>query len=199
MTTVAVAAKGLPTDIHDHGISCDSNCVRERRPLSVWQRVLLDTDGTVTHLLELYANEPIVIERVMPVFPTDTQVPHSADSGTRAVQLTGQRSKRIFVYAESRIDYDKLDPRLRDALTGTDEPIGRLLARWRTETYREIEKIWCEPLAPLSHIFPESDDACLLARSYRIVSRGEAIMRIYERFPCTLFSLPSPETNWGRK
>ena len=160
-------------------------------PLSLMQRVLLATDGTVTHLLSLYADEPIGIKKLPPTVPVaavDRVVFGDTLTRPRQVLLAGDVSGENFLYAESVVATDRLPREVRTALMETDEPIGTALARTRCETYREILQVANEPMGVLADHFPYHRHACLLARRYAVFERRRAVMVITEKFPCTLFS-----------
>jgi chorismate-pyruvate lyase len=163
-------------------------------PLTRFQRILLATDGTVTHILEAYAGEPIEVVKLLQEFDT-------ADEGDgplrlsgpdekvlrRRVVLRGARSKQNLLYAEAVVVPGRVEAGFLDGLVGTDDPIGVLLAQARIETFREILRVFREPAGPHGAIFEVDASAELIARTYRILSRGEPILLITEKFPPHLF------------
>lgn len=160
-------------------------------PLSLMQRVLLATDGTVTHLLSLYAEEPIVIRKLptkTPVLGVGRTLCGDAMTIPRHVVLAGEISGENFLYAESLVAINRLPREVRMALMETDEPIGTVLSRTRCETYREILEVASEPLDGLADHFPYHRHACMLVRRYAVFEQRRAVMVITEKFPCTLFS-----------
>ena len=162
-------------------------------PLSILQRVLLITDGTVTDVLEAYANEPIRVVKLGQNFDTvDARVPELdlSPSGRvlrRTVLLQGALSGQNFLFAESVITPQGLDPGIVDGLVGSDRPVGRLLAQHRIETFREIVALGFELAGPCADYFEVEPTSRLVFRTYRIIMRGQPVMRITEKFPLTLF------------
>ncbi len=169
-------------------------------PLTRFQRILLGTDGTVTHILEAYAEEPIDVAKVSQAFDAANDgdahldLPAAGDDKVlrRVVVLRGRRSGQTLLYAEVVVVLDRVEPALLDGLTGTDKPVGILLRENRTETFREILVVDREPAGGCGDHFGIGPDAELAFRTYRIVSRGRPIMLITEKFPTDLFrSLPA--------
>lgn len=163
-------------------------------PLSVIQRILLTTDGTVTSVLQAYAGEPVATVRLsQSVLESASDFPELGPGPIegvmeRSVILRGSRSGTNLLYAESLIVPDRLHPRVLDGLLFTDEPIGRLLATNRIETFREFVSWSPEPAGRCAHHFGIPSEETLLSRSYRILSERQPIMFITEKFPATSFS-----------
>ncbi len=156
---------------------------------SLFQKVLLATDGTVGEILEVFAGEPIRVCKL------SQEVGASAETAPvlnvaehdqvlrRTVLLKGGRSGTPYIYAESSIRVDVLDPALLDALCSTDISIGQLLRNRRQETFREIlASGWDEAGECALHFAIEPWDL-LLWRTYRIVVANEPMMLITEKFP----------------
>lgn len=157
------------------------------------QRVLLTTDGTVGHILEAYAEEPIEIAKL-----EQWSAPCGADNHAlelapddealrRRVILRGGETGRSFVYAESLIALERLHPRVRRGLLDTSAPIGKLLTSVRAETFREILSMSRAPAGTLGVHFALGAAEELFSRTYRIVSGRRPIMLITEKFPTTWF------------
>ena len=168
-------------------------------PLTRFQRMLLSTDGTVTHILEAYAGEPIEVVKLRQEF--DTCAPgdaplelseHDEKVLRRRVLLRGARSRQNLLYAEAVVVPGRVDAGFLDGLVATDEPIGTLLSRSRMETFREILRVFREPAGANGSAFGVDPTAELVARTYRIIARGEPIVLITEKFPPHLFrSVPA--------
>jgi chorismate-pyruvate lyase len=158
--------------------------------------VLLRTDGTVTHLVEMYAEEPMVVikleQSLRPLHEesVDLQLVEPETVLRRKVLLQGSRSGKNFLYAESVIMADRLPPSVRDTLVHTDEPIGRVLNRSRMETFREILRWWQEPAASCADHFDVDAGTVTISRSYRLWAGQRPIMLITEKFPSTSFVTP---------
>ena len=161
-------------------------------PLTRFQRMLLDTDGTVTHILEAYADEPIDVVKLRQALDTsnrgDADLLLTDDKVLRRrVLLRGRRSLRNLLYAEAVVVIERVDPAFLDGLLRTDRPIGALLAERRTETFREILQVGREPAGPCSAHFGIEASAELIFRTYRILARGQPIILITEKFPADSF------------
>lgn len=167
-------------------------------PLTRFQRMLLATDGTLTHILEAYADEPIEVEKLLQAFDTSTDDDAHLDLGydekvlRRRVLLRGRTSGRNLLYAEVVVVADRVDPVFLAGVVGTDKPIGLLLAESRMETFREIlvaGRRAAGAVGPRFGLPPASD---LVFRTYRVLAGGRPIMLITEQFPPHLFrALPA--------
>ncbi|MDQ3897117.1 MAG: chorismate pyruvate-lyase family protein [Actinomycetota bacterium] len=166
-------------------------------PLTRFQRVLLTTDGTVTRILEAYADEPM--EAVKLLHALDTSDAGDADlivPGQRVLRrwvlLRGRLTGQTFLYAEAVVAVDLVDPVIVDRLVTTDKAIGVLLAESRTETFREVLRVDREPAGRAAAHFGTQPTAELILRTYRIVVRGRPVVLITEKFPSDFFrSLPA--------
>src|SRR5688500_3130627 len=149
--------------------------------------MLLDTDGTVTHIVEAYAGEPIEVVKLLQEFDTanegDALLDLSEDDEKvlrRRVVLRGRGSKRNLLYAEAVVVPGRVEPAFLDGLVGTDNPIGVLLAQNRTETFRQILRVYREPAGATGAIFGVEATADLIARTYRILAGGLPVLLITE-------------------
>lgn len=161
--------------------------------LTRFQRMLLGTDGTVTHILEAYADEPVEVIKLLPAPDTpdalDVHLHLAQDDEVlrRRVVLRGLRSQQALLYAEAVVVLDRVDPAFVDALVGTDKPIGALLAEHRTETFREILVVQREPAGLCGAHFGLGATAELFSRTYRIHVRRRPAILITEKFPIGSF------------
>lgn len=160
---------------------------------SRFQRILLGTDGTVTHILEAYADEPIEAVKLaqgldLPT-PEDTalEVPEDATLLRRKVVLRGRQSGRNLLYAEAVVVASRVPIDMLDALLKTDQPIGRLLSERCMETFRQVLVIDREPAGSCAPHFGIEPAAELIFRTYRILARGKPMMLITEKFPANFF------------
>ena len=155
--------------------------------------MLLGTDGTVTHLLEAYAGEPIEVVKLLQEFDSSTdgdrklQVSMSDKVLRRRVVLRSSHSKQNLLYAEAVVVLDRVDQAFLDGLLDTDKPIGKLLAENRIETFREILLVDRVPAGPCGVHFGIDAAAQVISRTYRIVAQGRPMILIAERFPPTIF------------
>lgn len=152
-------------------------------------RILLATDGTLTHILEAYAAEPVHLVKLSSTPVTDGSVRASLglDEGERAVRrvilLRGTKSDITFVHAESVVMLDRLPALVARGLQETDTPIGKLLFSCRAETLRELIGVGEERNAEVAQHLGLDHSEPLAARTYRILSGGRPVARITERFP----------------
>ncbi|GAX45466.1 hypothetical protein NIES4075_64870 [Tolypothrix sp. NIES-4075] len=165
----------------------------EPRNLSYFQRILLTTDGTLTEILEAYLLEKIqlvklseeFIEIAKPIPALDLEV--NTQIINRKVLLRGKISLNNFIYAESIIIPERLDSRFKSRLIESQEPIGRLWLEHKLETFKEIIDSGIETSEELFHYFNISKEDRMLSRTYRVFSKGQAIMMITEKFPESYF------------
>lgn len=156
-----------------------------------FQRMLLGTDGTVTHILEAYAGEPIEVVKLRQEFDVggeaDAELELSIDDKVlrRRVLLRGTETGRTLLYAEATIAVARVAPEILDGLVATDKPIGALLAAHRTETFREILWAQREPAGRRGVHFGVEASAKMALRRYRVISGGRPIILIVEAFPIT--------------
>ena len=165
--------------------------------LSPLQQILMTTDGTVTHILEAYAGEQMrVVKLSQAPVPSRAQFPELrlADHETllrRTILLRGSESNVNLLFADSLIVADRLPRRVRDGLTMTDKPLGKLLLEDRTENFRDIVSSWQEPAGDCATHFAVEPTAMLICRTYHVLAGRQLIMKITEKFPATSFlSLP---------
>lgn len=162
------------------------------RSLNLLQRLLLVNDGTLTDALEVAFLEPIELEKISLETGSNGRVPEALGVAPgalvmrRRIVLRGQNSRRGFVFAESWIALDRLPAGMREQLTTSDNPIGRLWTEYKLETRKEILRFWRQPAEELGRCFSIGPDATLLARSYRVFRGGEPLMIISEYFPADL-------------
>lgn len=159
------------------------------------QRILLVTDGTVTHLLETFAGERICVIKLRQSIDQggrgvdELEVSDRHQVLHREVLLVGCTTRRAFLYAASQIVPDRLDPAVRQGLLESSKPIGYLLEESRTETYRQILDARREPAASCASYFGIDAAAEVLTRTYRVFAGGRPIMLITETFPADAFLL----------
>lgn len=164
--------------------------------LSVFQRILLTTDGTVTEMLEAYLSEKIRLVKLSEtVAPIARQNSHlDIASGHEVVErkifLQGKISRNNWVYAATTFVPDRLDEKLKHGLLVSQEPMGRLWLEHRLETFKEIVDSAREAAEDLADYFKIARSDKLLSRTYRVFSRGKPIFLITEKFPETFFKEP---------
>jgi len=152
-------------------------------------RIIATTDGTVTEILEAWANDNVAVGRltqreeslVRPLSLLDA----SALSPVlrREVLLVGARSQRPLLYAESLIVTARLPAPIQDGLRQGWTPIGKLLRMYRLETFRDFLHLGRTAAGPLAQWFHISPSDLLIERTYRIFAGGRPVMLINEQFP----------------
>lgn len=159
-------------------------------PLSLFQKILLCTDGTVTELLELYCGAPIAAHKLGQSFvATDTApVALAAAPEVRVLQRTvllGPAHTAPCLYAQSHFIFDRFSPAIQSDLLHTELPIGLLWRREQLEMHREIIAYACEPDAQIAALLQVALSTPLLSRSYRILSGAQVLGVITEKFAST--------------
>jgi len=168
------------------------------RSLEPLQRVLLVTDGTLTEILEAAFLERIqlvkVLQQVVPTTSSHAWLDWKDDEAVleRRVLLRGERNRRNYVYAESLIAIDRLEPAFRQGLVESNLPLGRLWLVHKLETYKEMIEVRSQSAGELSSYFECSHTALLLIRRYRVFSARKPVMIITEHFPAS-FQNATPE------
>jgi chorismate-pyruvate lyase len=164
--------------------------------LSVFQRIILTTDGTLTEILGAYLSEKITLVKLSETIEPITQDISLLDiSGgqeviERKILLQGKISRNNWVYAESILIPDRLDENLKNELLVSQETMGRLWLEHRLETFKEIVDSAREPAEDLADYFKIERSDKLLSRTYRVFSGRRPIILITEKFPETFFREP---------
>jgi chorismate-pyruvate lyase len=164
--------------------------------LSVFQKIILTTDGTVTEMLEAYLSEKIALVKLSETVAPITQENSHLDIASgqevieRKVLLQGKISRNNWVYAGSTLVPDRLDEKLKHGLLVSQEPMGRLWLEHKLETFKEIVDSAREPAEDLADHFKIDRSDLLLSRTYRVFSRGKPIFLITEKFPEAFFREP---------
>lgn len=161
--------------------------------LSIFQRIILTTDGTLTELLEAYLCEKLqVVKLSEKSLVNDQPIDYlEIEGGTelieRKILLMGKISRVNWIYAHSFIVPARLDEKFRERLLVSQEPIGRLWIEHRAETFREIVESSREVAGELAEYFKIDPEERLLSRTYRVFSNRQPIMMITEKFPESYF------------
>jgi chorismate-pyruvate lyase len=161
--------------------------------LSVFQRMLLTTDGTVTKMLEAYTGEGIQVIKLsqevcssnQPLASLEMVGPYSVLD--RKILLRGNSSQRNLLYAESTIALDRLSHSVRNSLLKDEIPIGQLLLECQAETFRKIMSFSKEPVGALAGYFQVCPSLGMFSRTYQIVMGRQPVMQITEKFPESYF------------
>ena len=156
------------------------------------QRLLLAADGTLTDMLEaLYQEELRVVLLKQHVAPVGQRqefnllyVSPAEPALTRTVIIQGIATGKAYVYAESCIALERLDPRVRRGLLETDTGLGRLWKINRIETFKEVLEAGIEAACFLSRHFDVHPDDPLLLRRCRVSSDGKPVALLTEYVRC---------------
>ncbi|MBW4615268.1 MAG: DUF98 domain-containing protein [Desmonostoc vinosum HA7617-LM4] len=161
--------------------------------LSPFQRILLTTDGTLTEILEAYLLEKIQLVKLSEELIRTTKNLPALDLNIdtqvieRKILLQGKISLNNFIYAESIIVPERLEPRLKLRLIESQEPMGRLWLEHKLETFKEIIDTAIETAEDLADFFNIAREDKILSRTYRVFSNKQPIIMITEKFPESYF------------
>ena len=162
--------------------------IAEDSSLSLLQKTLLVTDGTVTQLLEVISGEQIRVEKLEHGLVASGPARLELNAGepviSRRILLRG--ATRAYMYAHSWLVPARMPPHMQDAMRQTDTPIGQLWKTSRLETFREIIDFRRESDPAVAALL--GTDGPLLTRSYLIHAGGQPMGLIAEKFPATLFA-----------
>jgi chorismate--pyruvate lyase len=152
-------------------------------------RLLIATNGTLTRILAVVADEEIVVQIIGQNICPDA--PGTAGLGQlstgrflqRHVLLKGRSSGRRFVAAESLIAIDLLPREITASLTETECPIGEIMAAGHLETFKEPADVWIgESPDWLALAGCQAPQPRTVGRRYRIIMAGQPVIIITEYF-----------------
>jgi len=142
-------------------------------------QLLMQTDGTVTELIQLLAKEKMLVVKLSEkISPTGKLHRH--------IYLQGQRSQTHWLFAKSVIYLQNLSADFVSDLMEKSIPIGSLWAKYRVETYKQQTDSYQQEAL-------EGDDSGfstgtrLLCREYEVYSKKTIIMKITEKFPIEIY------------
>ena len=194
-------AEALPPEVHEPDAIMREDLQQtlgkshiDPAELSTFQRILLTTDGTLTHILEAYLYEPIQVVKLSEKLTTLTQdievmnLSKGTEVIARKILLRGRISRRNFLYAESILVPERLEKRFRDELLKTKTPIGKIWLEHRVETFKEIIDSGKEHNNFLTNYFGVETGTNFFFRTYCVYSHRQATMMITEKFPASLFT-----------
>jgi chorismate-pyruvate lyase len=178
-------------------LECRGGASVNIRDLGLVPRILFATDGTINHILEAYAGEPVDLVRLTSTIVQDTSrwQDLGADEGERALErlslMRGQTSDRVFVHAESVVLLDRLPEAVAEELVTEGTGLLMLLTKRRIGTFRETVSDWQGHDDEIAACFGIPASEVLVARTYEIVIGGRPVAWATETFPKDCFSLPS--------
>lgn len=160
--------------------------------LSVAQRMILTTDGTLTNVLEAYYLEPIQIiklqeEPLCIIGENPLAISPEHEIIDRITLLQTQQSQQNCLYAESIIIKTHLQTQFTEGLASSNKPIGKLWNEYKIETFKETLYRFVEPAAHLANYFGVKPETLLIGRTYQVISQKQLIMLITEKFPETFY------------
>ena len=157
-------------------------------------RILIATNGTLTRILKVVANDEIVVQivaqRIHDVAPTIPELEQLAVGRVlqRRILLRGRRMGTPFVAAESWIAIDRLPPAIMKRLITTDCPVGEVMAASCLETFKEAPRVWSGELPSWLALAEYQDSQRrTVGRRYRIISGGQPVLIITEYFLRSVF------------
>lgn len=159
------------------------------RVLTPFQRALLVIDGTVTKFIEAYTMEPVkIVQLAQSTKPISNDnewldVSKGIPVTVRQVLLRGEYSNSLYAYAVSIIVPDRLPSSLKRGLEIDGEGLGRILLSGQIENRREVLWYGMERPRELSKFVEHLPDNEFISRTYRIISGGQPLMLINEKFP----------------
>jgi chorismate lyase len=161
----------------------------EIRKLNRDLRILIASNGTLTRVLGMLANDEIVVQIVeqqvhgsAPGIPGLEHLP-SGRVLQRRILLKGRSSGHAFVAAESLIAIDLLPPAIMTSLTTTERPIGEVIEASCLETFKEAAKVWIgQPPDWLALAGYRNSEPTIAARRYRVINGGQPVIIITEYF-----------------
>jgi chorismate-pyruvate lyase len=158
--------------------------------LSLLQRILLATDGTVTNLIALYTGEEIRVKKLRQeilkeIAPPELRCAEPIRLLRREILLAG--ASKNFLYANSVFAFERFSKSIQDDLIATDRPIGLLWKQERLETYREVVEQVIEPCPNIASHFELTADERFVSRTYLIHHGGKPLGSITEKWPVAWF------------
>ena len=162
--------------------------------ITIFQQILLITDGTVTDLLEVYMGEKIQIIKIREesINVADDIPALELLTGDEVIErevfLQGQESKKNYIYAKSLVIPARLQAGLHQDILNSSIPLGQLWIAHKLETFKQIIGNGKEPADDLAPHFAITRDAEMLHRTYRLFSNQQPCIMITEKFPACYFT-----------
>jgi len=168
---------------------------RIRYNLSDVQKILLTTDGSITRLLEVLTGNPvIIITKIKATISVDEElakelkIEFREKTNYRVVYLKNTDSDRALIFARSWTPIMRLGGAIKEDLTSTDIAIGKILAKHKLETRREVISMdLLEADDILKEAFKLKSGELMLSRYYNIIHEAKILIRINEIFPLSSF------------
>lgn len=174
--------------MHVHAMTRDG--VLRESGLSLFQKVLLVTDGSVTELLCLYTGSEVRAHKLSQDVRAGSPpavLGCDDDAALLHRQIVLVDGARRLLFAESVFILERLSARARAHLLETDTPIGVLWRDEKSEMYREIVDLRIEHDAAVAAHFDRPPDTLLVSRTYLLRQGGGVIGMITEKYPVEHF------------
>lgn len=155
-----------------------------------FQAILLDTDGTVTDLIQHYTGETIHVTKltqdlIVADQPSALRLSAPTQLLHRRILLSG--AQQHYLYAESFFVIERMSDYLRHELLESQVPIGVLWQREKLETFREILAREQETNEELGQYFADLAKPEFWSRRYLVYHGGAPLGLICEKFPVEYF------------
>ena len=159
---------------------------------SFLQRLMLITDGRITDIVRAYSGETVEAVKlrqqlIISSHSSNLQLDREYQLMERSILLQGTISKTNYLYADSQIVLERLDPKIRNELIFTRQPIDKLLQENQIETHREIIDCGIEPAGRLAQYFDLDPASKMIYRTYNILINRLPALQITEKFSTTHF------------
>lgn len=162
----------------------------ENNHFSLFQKILLITDGTVTDLLRLYTGKKICVKKLsQEILLSDDKLQqlYGKDTPVLEREILLGTDENNYIYADSFFIFEHMSKAIQYQLLETDKPIGLL---WKDEglnTFREIITVCVEVPSNLNEHFGVPAGTPFLSRTYKIYNNQNLLGIITEKFPITYF------------
>ncbi len=159
--------------------------------LTLFQKIIAVTNGSITQLLEIFSGQEIVVETLSQIIrqasPDEAKhldVKAGESINDREVLIKGVRDSRVFSYARSIMPVELLPQGLSESLMSEDTPLGKLLIKYRIEGRRELRDVKLVVDSGYEALFGFKDR--FLVKRYVFISEGKIIMHISEVYPLSV-------------
>ncbi len=140
-------------------------------------QLLMQTDGTVTELIKLLANEDIAVVKI-----SEDIINNEEPILFRHIYLQGKVTQKNWLYAESKIYLNNLPKEFVSDLIDKTIPIGTLWLNYKMETFKQLIS-QCEEISHETSKCGFAEDTKMLSRVYHVFNQQKPIMEITEKFP----------------
>lgn len=165
--------------------------IKQDKELSLFQKTLFITDGTVTNLLKLYTGEKINVKKIKhEIVKSGYEESNLFTIGTqilrRNILLSGV--EKNYIYVEAIYNFDLHSKAIQKKLIETEQPIGIMWKEEKLEMYREVVDFRREKYEIATQYFDDiTADTPILSRTYLVYHKKQILCMITEKFPMTYF------------